>query len=66
MAFIIVGKENTTDIKLYYEDHGSGAAGASFILKVFEILIVGERRLVTYKCQEPSTAANAAPARLGK
>lgn len=24
MAFIIVGKENTTDIALYYEDHGSG------------------------------------------
>jgi non-heme chloroperoxidase len=26
MAFITVGKENTTDISLYYEDHGSGPA----------------------------------------
>jgi non-heme chloroperoxidase len=26
MAFITVGKENTTDINLYYEDHGSGPA----------------------------------------
>ena len=24
MSFITVGKENTTDIELYYEDHGSG------------------------------------------
>ena len=24
MAFVIVGKENSTDINLYYEDHGSG------------------------------------------
>src|ERR1035438_10077851 len=26
MSFITVGKENTTDIDLYYEDHGSGPA----------------------------------------
>jgi non-heme chloroperoxidase len=26
MSFITVGKENTTDISLYYEDHGSGPA----------------------------------------
>jgi non-heme chloroperoxidase len=26
MAFITVGKENSTDISLYYEDHGSGPA----------------------------------------
>jgi non-heme chloroperoxidase len=26
MAFITVGKENTTDISLYYEDHGRGPA----------------------------------------
>ena len=26
MAFITVGKENTADISLYYEDHGSGPA----------------------------------------
>jgi non-heme chloroperoxidase len=26
MAFITIGKENTTDISLYYEDHGSGPA----------------------------------------
>ncbi len=26
MAFVTVGQENTTDISLYYEDHGSGPA----------------------------------------
>ncbi len=26
MPFITVGKENTADINLYYEDHGSGPA----------------------------------------
>ena len=26
MSFITVGKENTADINLYYEDHGSGPA----------------------------------------
>ena len=26
MAFITVGQEKTTDINLYYEDHGSGPA----------------------------------------
>jgi len=24
MAYVTVGKENSTDIQLYYEDHGSG------------------------------------------
>jgi non-heme chloroperoxidase len=24
MAFVTVGKENSADINLYYEDHGSG------------------------------------------
>ena len=26
MPFIVVGQENNTDIKLYYEDHGTGPA----------------------------------------
>lgn len=57
MGFITVGRENTTDIELYYEDHGSGQPvvlihgypldGASWELQSRELLDAGFR-VITY------------------
>lgn len=57
MGFIIVGRENTTDIELYYEDHGSGQPvvlihgypldGNSWELQSRELLDAGFR-VITY------------------
>ena len=57
MATIIVGKENSTPIKLYYEDHGSGSpvvlihgwplSGASWEKQTAALLAAGYR-VITY------------------
>ena len=57
MAFITVGKENSTDISLYYEDHGSGPAvvllsgwpldSRSWEPQVHPLLVAGHR-VITY------------------
>ena len=56
MATIIVGKENSTPIKLYYEDHGSGSpvvlihgwplSGASWEKQTAALLAAGHRVIV--------------------
>ncbi|MDE3722720.1 MULTISPECIES: alpha/beta fold hydrolase [Nocardiopsis] len=57
MAFIKVGTENSTDIELYYEDHGQGQPvvlihgyplnGASWELQARELIKAG-KRVITY------------------
>jgi non-heme chloroperoxidase len=57
MAFFTVGKENSVDIRLYYEDHGSGRpvvlihgwplSGASWERQV-DALLDGNYRVITY------------------
>ena len=57
MSYITVGQENTTDIELYYEDHGTGQAvvlihgypldGASWERQSRELLAAGYR-VITY------------------
>ena len=57
MATIVVGKENSTPIKLYYEDHGSGSpvvlihgwplSGASWEKQTAALLAAGHR-VITY------------------
>src|SRR6186997_355342 len=57
MATITVGKENSTPIKLYYEDHGSGSpvvlihgwplSGASWEKQAAALLAAGHR-VITY------------------
>lgn len=57
MGFITVGRENTTDIEIYYEDHGSGQPvvlihgypldGNSWELQARELLDAGYR-VITY------------------
>ncbi|HZI86291.1 MAG TPA: alpha/beta hydrolase [Pyrinomonadaceae bacterium] len=57
MPYVTVGKENTTDIQLYYEDHGSGPpvilihgyplSGASWEKQV-PVLLNGGYRVITY------------------
>lgn len=57
MAYLKVGKENNTDIELYYEDHGSGRpvllihgwplSGASWERQVAALLAAGHR-VITY------------------
>lgn len=70
MPFISVGKENTTDIDIYYEDHGSGQpvllihgyplSGASWERQIPALLDAGYR-VVTYdrrgfgKSSQPTT-----------
>lgn len=70
MSYINVGKENTTDIHLYYEDHGRGDAvvlvhgyplsGASWE-KQAAALLAGGKRVITYdrrgfgKSSQPTT-----------
>jgi pimeloyl-ACP methyl ester carboxylesterase len=73
MPFIKVGKENSADIELYYEDHGSGDAvilihgyplnGASWEKQVPALLAAGHR-VITYdrrgfgESSQPSTGYN--------
>ena len=56
MATIIVGKENSTPIELYYEDHGSGPpvvlihgwplSGASWEKQTAALLAAGHRVII--------------------
>ena len=73
MAYANVGKENSTDIELYYEDHGSGDAvvlihgyplsGASWEKQIPVLLATGHR-VVTYdrrgfgKSSQPTAGYN--------
>jgi non-heme chloroperoxidase len=73
MPYANVGKENSTDIELYYEDHGSGDAvvlihgyplsGASWEKQIPVFLAEG-RRVITYdrrgfgKSSQPTTGYN--------
>src|ERR1700720_3666030 len=73
MPYVNVGKENSTDIELYYEDHGSGQAvvlihgyplnGASWEKQVPVLLDAGHR-VITYdrrgfgKSSQPTTGYN--------
>ena len=73
MAYVNVGKENSTDIELYYEDHGSGPAvilihgypltGSSWEKQLPELLAAGHR-VITYdrrgfgKSSQPTTGYN--------
>jgi non-heme chloroperoxidase len=73
MPYAIVGKENSTDIELYYEDHGSGNAvvlihgyplsGASWEKQIPGLLAAGHR-VITYdrrgfgKSSQPMTGYN--------
>jgi non-heme chloroperoxidase len=73
MPYIKVGKENSTDIELYYEDHGSGGpvvlihgyplSGASWEKQVPALLAAGHR-VITYdrrgfgKSSQPTTGYN--------
>jgi pimeloyl-ACP methyl ester carboxylesterase len=73
MPYIEVGKENSSDISLYYEDHGSGdpvvlihgypLSGASWEKQLPPLLAAG-RRVITYdrrgfgKSSQPTTGYN--------
>jgi len=73
MAYITVGKENSTDIELYYEDHGLGSpvilihgyplSGASWEKQVPKLLAAGYR-VITYdrrgfgKSSQPTSGYN--------
>jgi non-heme chloroperoxidase len=73
MPYIKVGKENSSDIELYYEDHGSGdpvvlihgypLSGSSWEKQV-PVLLAAGRRVITYdrrgfgKSSQPTTGYN--------
>src|SRR5215467_417215 len=73
MSYITVGKENSADINLYYEDHGSGdpvvlihgypLSGASWE-KQIPVLLEGGHRVITYdrrgfgRSSQPTTGYN--------
>src|SRR5713226_1228691 len=73
MAYITVGKENSSNIQLYYEDHGSGdpvvlihgypLSGASWEKQVSALLSAGNR-VITYdrrgfgKSSQPTSGYN--------
>jgi len=73
VPYVTVGKENSGDIQLYYEDHGSGEpvvlihgyplSGASWEKQVSALLSAG-RRVITYdrrgfgKSSQPTTGYN--------
>jgi non-heme chloroperoxidase len=73
MAYVTVGKENSSDIQLYYEDHGSGnpvvlihgypLSGASWE-KQIPVLLDAGHRVITYdrrgfgKSSQPTTGYN--------
>jgi non-heme chloroperoxidase len=73
MPYVNVGKENSSDIELYYEDHGSGDAvvlihgyplsGASWE-KQIPVLLAADHRVITYdrrgfgKSSQPTAGYN--------
>jgi non-heme chloroperoxidase len=73
MSYVTVGKENSTDIHLYYEDHGSGdpvvlihgypLSGASWEKQV-PVLLASGHRVITYdrrgfgKSSQPTAGYN--------
>ena len=73
MPYVTVGKENSADIELYYEDHGSGKpiilihgyplSGASWEKQV-PVLLKAGYRVITYdrrgfgKSSQPTTGYN--------
>src|SRR5579864_7867356 len=73
MAYVTVGKENSSDIQLYYEDHGSGdpivlihgypLSGASWEKQV-PVLLEAGHRVIAYdrrgfgKSSQPTTGYN--------
>jgi len=73
MAYVNVGKENSSNVELYYEDHGSGdpvilihgypLSGASWE-KQLPVLLVAGHRVITYdrigfgKSGRPTTGYN--------
>jgi len=73
MPYVTVGKENSTDVELYYEDHGSGDVvvlihgyplnGASWEKQV-PVLLAAGHRVITYdrrgfgKSSQPTTGYN--------
>jgi non-heme chloroperoxidase len=73
MAYVTVGKENSSDIQLYYEDHGSGdpvilihgypLSGASWE-KQIPVLLEAGQRVITYdrrgfgKSSQPTSGYN--------
>src|ERR1051326_2974717 len=73
MSHVTIGKENSTDINLYYEDHGSGdpvilihgypLSGASWEKQIPALLSAGQR-VITYdrrgfgKSSQPTTGYN--------
>src|ERR1700693_3240777 len=73
MPYVAVGKENSSDIELYYEDHGSGSpvvlihgyplSGSSWEKQVAALLSAGHR-VITYdrrgfgKSSQPTTGYN--------
>jgi len=73
MAYVTVGRENTTEIQLYYEDHGTGhpvilihgypLSGASWEKQVPVLLTIGYR-VITYdrrgfgRSSQPTTGYN--------
>jgi non-heme chloroperoxidase len=73
MSYVNVGKENSADIELYYEDHGSGdpvvlihgypLSGSSWE-KQISVLLGAGRRVITYdrrgfgKSSQPTTGYN--------
>ncbi len=73
MSYVTVGKENSTEIHLYYEDHGSGdpvvlihgypLSGASWE-KQIPVLLAAGHRVITYdrrgfgKSSQPTTGYN--------
>ena len=74
MPYVTVGKENSGDIELYYEDHGSGQpvvlihgyplSGASWEKQVPVLLLEAGYRVITYdrrgfgKSSQPTTGYN--------
>ena len=71
MPYITVGKENSGNIDLYYEDHGSGEpvvlihgyplSGASWE-KQIPALLAGGRRVITYDRRGFGNRASQLPA----
>lgn len=73
MAYVTVGKENSTDIQLYYEDHGSGnpvvlihgyPLGGGSWEKQVSVLLEAGHRVIAYdrrgfgKSSQPTTGYN--------
>ena len=70
MPYANVGKENSTDINLYYEDHGSGnpvvlihgypLSGASWE-KQIPVLLAKGHRVITYDREGSANPASRQP-----